>query len=61
MTTLSNLEIVSELGWTIEIIHDLTGGRVPAYWRPPFGDADNRVIAIAKEVFGLTTVIWNRE
>ena len=61
MTTLSNLEIVSELGWTIEIIHDLTGGRIPVYWRPPFGDADNRVIAIAKEVFGLTTVIWNRE
>ena len=61
MTTLSNLEIVAELGWTMAIIHDSTGGRIPAYWRPPFGDSDNRVNAIAKEVFGLTTVMWNRE
>lgn len=61
MTTLSNLEILGELGWTMEIIHNSTGGLVPAYWRPPFGDSDNRVNAIAKEVFGLTTVIWNRE
>ncbi|KAJ3484666.1 hypothetical protein NLI96_g5475 [Meripilus lineatus] len=61
MTTLSNLEILGELGWTMEIIHNSTGGLVPAYWRPPFGDSDNRVNAIAKEVFGLTTVIWNRD
>ena len=32
---------------------------MPAFWRPPYGDADNRVRAIAKEIFGLTTVIWN--
>ena len=31
------------------------------FWRPPFGDVDNRVRTIAKEVFGLTTVIWNQE
>lgn len=45
----------------MQIIHDSTGGRVPRYWRPPFGDTDNRVRAIAKEVFGLTTVIWNQD
>ena len=61
MTTLNNLQVVGELGWTMEIIHNSTGGRVPAFWRPPYGDSDNRVIAIAKEVFGLTTVIWNQE
>ena len=32
---------------------------MPAFWRPPYGDSDNRVRAIAKEIFGLTTVIWN--
>ncbi|GLB33810.1 putative polysaccharide deacetylase [Lyophyllum shimeji] len=61
MTTLSNLEILGQLGWTTEIIRNSTGGRVPKYWRPPFGDSDARVRAIAQEVFGLTTVIWNSD
>ena len=61
MTTLSNLDVVSELGWTMEIIHNSTGGRVPKYWRPPFGDSDRRVTAIAHEVFGLTPIYWNQE
>ncbi|KAJ3545390.1 hypothetical protein NMY22_g2459 [Coprinellus aureogranulatus] len=59
MTTLSNLDVVAQLGWTMQIIHESTGGRVPRYWRPPYGDSDHRVRAIAKEVFGLETVIWN--
>ncbi|RSH91099.1 hypothetical protein EHS25_010275 [Saitozyma podzolica] len=37
------------------------GGRLPLYWRPPFGDVDNRVRAIAKGVFGLETVPWNQD
>ncbi|KAJ7095385.1 carbohydrate esterase family 4 protein [Mycena belliarum] len=61
MTTLSNEDVVAQLGWTMELIHNSTGGRVPKFWRPPFGDSDNRVRAIAKEVFGLTTVIWNQD
>jgi peptidoglycan/xylan/chitin deacetylase (PgdA/CDA1 family) len=61
MTTLPNVQIVAELGWTMQIIHDSTGGRIPKYWRPPYGDVDNRVRAIARHVFGLTTVIWNRD
>ena len=61
MTTMNNLQVLGELGWTMEIIHNSTGGRVPKYWRPPFGDSDERTRAIAKEVFGLTTVIWNQE
>lgn len=47
LTTLSDLEILGELGWTIQIIHDLTGV-VPLYYRPPYGDVDNRVRALAK-------------
>ena len=59
------------------LIHNSTGGRVPRYWRPPYGDSDMRVRSIAKEaslkicaclriltnlqVFGLETVIWNQE
>ncbi|CAE6420753.1 unnamed protein product, partial [Rhizoctonia solani] len=34
-------------------------GRLPLYWRPSYGDSDARVRAIAKEIFGLNTVIWN--
>ncbi|KAH7319542.1 hypothetical protein B0J17DRAFT_583767 [Rhizoctonia solani] len=59
MTTLSNEMVLAELGWTCQIIHDSTGGRLPLYWRPSYGDSDSRVRAIAKEVFGLETVIWN--
>ncbi|EEB94293.1 hypothetical protein MPER_06912, partial [Moniliophthora perniciosa FA553] len=61
MTTLSNEQIVGELGWTMQIIHDSTEGRVPKMWRPPYGDSDLRVRAIAREVFGMITVIWNQD
>ena len=61
MTTLTNEQVVAELGWTLQIIHDSTGGRVPRYWRPPYGDTDNRVRAIASHIFGLTSVVWNRD
>ena len=30
-------------------------------WRPPYGDVDNRVRAIAKQVFGLETVVWDQD
>ncbi|KAF8751057.1 Polysaccharide deacetylase [Rhizoctonia solani] len=58
-TTLSDDMVLAELGWCCQIIHDSTGGRLPRYWRPPYGDSDMRVRAIAKEVFGMETVIWN--
>lgn len=61
MTTLSNLDVVAQLGWTMELIHNSTGGRLPMFWRPPYGDTDVRVKAIASEVFGLTTILWNQE
>ncbi|KAF7295929.1 Carbohydrate esterase family 4 protein [Mycena chlorophos] len=61
MTTKSNEDVVGEIGWTMELIHNSTGGRVPRFWRPPYGDTDTRVSAIAKEVFGLTTIVWNQD
>jgi len=45
----------------MQLIHNSTGGRVPRYWRPPYGDSDMRVRSIAKAVFGMDTVIWNQE
>jgi peptidoglycan/xylan/chitin deacetylase (PgdA/CDA1 family) len=61
MTGLSNADVVAQLGWTLQVIYNSTGGRLARYWRPPYGDTDARVNAIAREVFGLTTVIWNNE
>ncbi|KAL0961412.1 hypothetical protein HGRIS_006361 [Hohenbuehelia grisea] len=61
MTTQTNQQILGQLGWTMEIIHNSTGGRIPRYWRPPFGDYDVRVRAVAREVFGLEVVIWNQD
>lgn len=61
MTTLNNLQVVAQLGWCAQLIYNSTGGRVPKYFRPPYGDTDNRVSAIAREVFGMTTVIWNQD
>ncbi|KZP33025.1 carbohydrate esterase family 4 protein [Athelia psychrophila] len=61
MTTLTNLELVAEFGWTMEVIHNSTGGRLPAFWRPPYGDTDMRVHAIAKVLFGLTGILWNHD
>ncbi|KAH9936960.1 carbohydrate esterase family 4 protein [Amylocystis lapponica] len=61
MTTQTNLQVLGQLGWTMQLIHNSTGGRLPKYWRPPFGDSDTRVGAIAKEVFGLTTIFWNQD
>ncbi|KAH9999955.1 hypothetical protein BJV77DRAFT_503866 [Russula vinacea] len=60
LSSLSNEQIFAELAFTMQIIHDSTGGRVPRIFRPPFGDTDMRVHSIAK-VLGLTTIIWNQD
>ncbi|GJJ77855.1 peptidoglycan-N-acetylglucosamine deacetylase [Entomortierella parvispora] len=56
MTSLSNEQIVAELKWTEKAIFD-TIGVTPLYWRPPYGDVDNRVRYIAT-VLGFKTSIW---
>ncbi|KAI9066717.1 carbohydrate esterase family 4 protein [Trametes sanguinea] len=58
MTTLTNEQIIAELGWTKKVIKDVLGV-TPTFWRPPYGDVDNRVRAIAKAM-GLQTSIWTR-
>ncbi|KAK3834046.1 MAG: hypothetical protein J3R72DRAFT_372342 [Linnemannia gamsii] len=59
LTTLTNEEIVAELKWTEKYIFDHTGYKVK-YYRPPYGDVDNRVRAIAREL-GFKTVIWSND
>ncbi|KAG0268087.1 chitin deacetylase [Actinomortierella ambigua] len=59
MTSLSNEEVVAELKWAEQIIFDVTGLKTK-YWRPPYGDVDNRVREIARQ-FGYKTVIWTKE
>jgi len=61
MTTLSNEDVVAQLGWCLQLIYNSTGGRLARFWRPPYGDTDTRVTAIAEEVFGLTAIIWNQD
>ncbi|KAG0004109.1 chitin deacetylase [Modicella reniformis] len=58
MTSLSNEQIVAELKWTEKAIFD-TIGVTPLYWRPPYGDVDNRVRNIATQL-GFKTSIWTQ-
>jgi peptidoglycan/xylan/chitin deacetylase (PgdA/CDA1 family) len=58
LTTLSNEEVIAELGWTKKIIQDVLGV-TPSYMRPPYGDIDDRVRNISVAM-GLTPVMWTR-
>ena len=58
MTTVSTEGLIAELGWTKKVIKDITGV-TPLYFRPPYGDIDDRVRAIIKAM-GLIPVIWTR-
>jgi len=57
LTTLSNEQIIAELGWTKKAIKDITG-LTPNTFRPPYGDIDDRVRAILKAM-GLTPIMWS--
>ncbi|ORZ28881.1 hypothetical protein BCR41DRAFT_297919 [Lobosporangium transversale] len=57
LTTLTNHQIVAEIKWTEKIIRDVTGLTMK-YVRPPYGDTDNRVREILRQM-GYTTVIWS--
>ncbi|KAJ6627292.1 hypothetical protein B0H10DRAFT_1996410 [Mycena sp. CBHHK59/15] len=58
LTTLTTEQIIGELGWSKKVIKDVIGV-TPSHFRPPFGDIDDRVRAIA-EAMGLTPVMWTR-
>ncbi|KAG0307959.1 chitin deacetylase [Dissophora globulifera] len=58
LTTLTNQQIVAEIRWSEKIIRDVTGLTMK-YVRPPYGDTDNRVREILRQM-GYTTVIWSK-
>lgn len=58
LTTLTNDEIIAELGWSRQAIQDVLGV-TPSTMRPPYGDIDDRVRAISVAM-GMTPVMWTR-
>ncbi|KAF9054494.1 hypothetical protein BJ165DRAFT_722344 [Panaeolus papilionaceus] len=56
LTTLTNEQIVAELGWTRKIIKAAIGV-TPTTMRPPRGDIDDRVRAISLAM-GLVPILW---
>ncbi|EEB94876.1 hypothetical protein MPER_06243, partial [Moniliophthora perniciosa FA553] len=56
LTTLSNEQIVAELGWTRKAIKDVLGV-TPTTMRPPYGDMDDRVRAISMAM-GMIPISW---
>ncbi|KAI8339915.1 hypothetical protein BC941DRAFT_326016, partial [Chlamydoabsidia padenii] len=59
MTTLTNAEVVAQLYWTLRAIKEVTGV-TPKCWRPPYGDVDDRVRAIAWQM-GMRTFLWDQD
>lgn len=59
MTTLTNEEVVAQLYWTQKAIKE-TMGITPKCWRPPYGDVDDRVRAIAWQM-GMRTFLWDQD
>ncbi|WP_214414858.1 polysaccharide deacetylase family protein [Sphaerisporangium fuscum] len=57
LTSLTDDQIRDELSRTQDAIHRATGRR-PDIMRPPYGDTDDRVGAIATEL-GLSQILWN--
>ena len=58
LTTLTNEQVIAELGWSKKVIKDILGV-TPNTMRPPFGDIDDRVRAISLAM-GLTPIMWTR-
>ncbi|KAI8825100.1 uncharacterized protein EV422DRAFT_245485 [Fimicolochytrium jonesii] len=56
LTTLTNEQIVAEILYTEALIYKILGVR-PRYFRPPYGDVDNRVRAIIGAL-GYESILW---
>ncbi|KAF9006049.1 hypothetical protein BDQ17DRAFT_1239435 [Cyathus striatus] len=58
LTSLTNEQVVAELGWTRKAIKRVLGV-TPTTMRPPFGDIDDRVRAISLAM-GMVPIMWTR-
>ncbi|KAH9979228.1 hypothetical protein BGW80DRAFT_1275700 [Lactifluus volemus] len=56
MTAFSSQDAFAELWYSMQAIKLVTGV-TPTCWRPPYGDVDDRIRAIA-HALGLQTIIW---
>jgi hypothetical protein len=56
---MTNQEAVAELYWTLKAIKESVGV-TPKCWRPPQGDVDDRIRAIAWQM-GMHTVLWDED
>ncbi|KAJ3129046.1 chitin deacetylase [Nowakowskiella sp. JEL0407] len=59
LTNLTNIQIVAEIKYTERIIYE-TIGVIPTFFRPPYGDIDDRVRAIVSAL-GYKMVLWTTE
>ena len=59
MTALTNQEVFAELYYSSKAIKDVMGITVDC-WRPPYGDIDDRVRAIATGL-GLKSILWSAD
>lgn len=59
MSTLSDEQVFAELFYTTRVLKAVLGVTVTC-WRPPFGDVDDRVRAIAAGL-GLRTITWKSD
>lgn len=60
LTQIADEEIKNELEKTDKIISDLTGLITKPYFRPPYGDRNQHVLDIAKEI-GFHSVYWTTD
>ncbi|KAI8905415.1 hypothetical protein EDD86DRAFT_229137 [Gorgonomyces haynaldii] len=56
MTSLTNEQIVAEIKYNEAIVYQIIG-KIPRFFRPPYGDIDDRVRAIA-QALGYQAVLW---
>nr|GAT51258.1 carbohydrate esterase family 4 protein [Mycena chlorophos] len=56
MTSFTNEGAFAELYYTLQAIKLVTGV-TPTCWRPPYGDVDDRIRYIAKQL-NLSTIVW---
>lgn len=57
-TRISDERIVREVKDTEQAIREAGGAKPVAFFRPPYGDIDSRVVGLVGQL-GYTTVIWN--
>ncbi|KAI8910100.1 hypothetical protein EDD86DRAFT_204542 [Gorgonomyces haynaldii] len=59
LTSLTNEQIVAEIKYNEAIVYKAIG-KIPRFFRPPYGDIDDRVRAIV-QALGYQIVIWNKD